>query len=144
MTRPFRSRAPDKKTPNEATIGEMASEFGVSLRALRFYEDRGLIRPRRSGARRLYGEAERRRLRTILRGKKFGFTLREIAELIASDSGEADLEDGLRAEKIVDQIVRLERRREEIEAMIVRLRAAHQTRRQAPAAIETPSELDKG
>jgi DNA-binding transcriptional MerR regulator len=144
MTRAFRSRVRGRRAPDEATIGEIASEFGVSLRALRFYEARGLIRPRRSGARRFYGETQRRRLRTILSGKKFGFTLREIAELIAADTGEADLEDGLGAEKIVDQIVRLERRRDEIEAMIGRLRAAHETRRQAPSVVETLKELDGG
>ncbi len=63
----------------EMTIGEMAREFGVTLRTLRFYEDRHLIRPRRMGNARYYGGADRVRLEMILKGKQLGFTLAEIS-----------------------------------------------------------------
>lgn len=124
------------KAADEATIGEIAREFGVSLRTLRFYEDRGLLHPRRNGPSRFYGAAERRRLKAILKGKQFGFTLTEISELIrAQRSGpEMDLEETLRPEQIADQLIHLERQREEIEAAIRRLRETHARRSQAQAS----------
>jgi len=113
----------------EATIGEVAREFAVSLRTLRFYEDRGLLQPRRQGASRLYNAADRRRLRIILKGKQLGFTLTEIRALIGGErDGEAEIEERLNAEQIADQLGHLERQRSEIDAAIARLRAAQQKR----------------
>ena len=63
------------------TIGELAAEFGVTARAIRFYEHQGLLAPRRMGQRRLYHRGERARLKLILRGKRLGMTLAEIKEL---------------------------------------------------------------
>jgi DNA-binding transcriptional MerR regulator len=109
----------------ETTIGEMAAEFGVSLRTLRFYEDRKLLRPKREGNMRIYGQGDRLRLSMILKGKQFGFTLTEIAELIgAQDSGD-DFEQKLRPQQIVSQIDHLERQRNEIEESIARLRETY-------------------
>ena len=117
------------KMDDEATIGEVAREFAVSLRTLRFYEDRGLLRPRREGPNRYYAPNERNRLRIILKGKQLGFTLTEIRQLIAGrEDGEADIEETLNAEQIAKQIRHLERQRDEIEAAIGRLRAAEQRR----------------
>jgi DNA-binding transcriptional MerR regulator len=63
----------------EFTIGEIAEEFGVTLRTLRFYEQRGLVHPARTGGRqRLYSDSDRERLREILLLRKLGFTLTEI------------------------------------------------------------------
>jgi len=64
----------------EATISEMARAYGVTSRTLRFYEDRKLLRPRRAGSARYYGDADHARLATILKGKQLGFTLTEIAD----------------------------------------------------------------
>jgi DNA-binding transcriptional MerR regulator len=64
------------------TIGELCREFGVTARALRFYEQKGLLRPERQGWKRLYDARERQRLQMILRGKKAGFTLAEIREML--------------------------------------------------------------
>lgn len=75
----------------EYTISELASEFSVTARALRFYEDKGLLRPTRSGQSRIYSAADRAQLRLILRGKRVGFTLNEIREMMnleTLDSGE--------------------------------------------------------
>lgn len=63
------------------TIGDLASEFGVTLRTLRFYEDKQLLSPRRQGASRLYSRRDRARLKLILLGKKVGFSLNQIKEM---------------------------------------------------------------
>ena len=62
------------------TIGELAEEFGVTSRALRLYEEEGLLDPQREGTRRIYNERNRVRLRLILRGKRLGWSLSEIRE----------------------------------------------------------------
>lgn len=64
--------------PATYTISEMAAEFGLTLRALRFYEQRGLLSPVRDGAHRVYSEANRARIAEIQRMRKLGFTVREI------------------------------------------------------------------
>lgn len=63
-------------------IAQLAREFGVTTRTVRFYEDKGLISPTRDGQRRIYSARDRVRLRLIMRGKRLGLTLDEIAELI--------------------------------------------------------------
>ncbi len=65
-----------------ATIGDVARECGVTLRALRFYEGKGLLKPIREGSTRLYDEEALRRLRIVLRAKRVGFSLIEIRELL--------------------------------------------------------------
>ena len=64
------------------TITELTREFGVSTRTLRFYEDEGLIHPERRGRTRLFRSADRRLLQEILRGRRIGFTIAEIREII--------------------------------------------------------------
>jgi DNA-binding transcriptional MerR regulator len=64
------------------TISELAREFALTTRAIRFYEDEGLIAPARHGRARVYGERERVRLKLVLRGKRLGLALAEIAELL--------------------------------------------------------------
>lgn len=82
--------------PQDAySIADLAREFSVTPRAIRFYEDKGLIAPAREGLRRIYSPRDRVRLKLILRGKRLGFTLREIQEIIdlydAEPTGEAQL-----------------------------------------------------
>ena len=110
---------------SEVTIGEMASEFNVSLRTLRFYEDRKLLRPRREGNTRLYSSTDRLRMQMILKGKQLGFTLTEIHDLIGSQEATEDFENKLKPQQIVSQIDHLERQRTEIDGAIARLRATH-------------------
>lgn len=64
------------------TITELTREFGVSTRTLRFYEDEGLINPERRGRTRLFRAADRRLIQEILRGRRIGFTIAEIREII--------------------------------------------------------------
>lgn len=63
-------------------IAELAREFDVTTRTIRFYEDQGLITPRRAGQRRVYAPRDRVRLKLIMRGKRLGFSLDEIREII--------------------------------------------------------------
>ena len=64
------------------TIGDLSREFGVTTRAIRFYEDQGLLTPGRDGQNRVYDARERVRLKLIVRGKRLGFSLREVAEML--------------------------------------------------------------
>jgi len=64
------------------TISDLAHEFALTTRAIRFYEDQGMIAPERRGRARVYRERERVRLKLILRGKRLGFSLLEIRELL--------------------------------------------------------------
>ena len=66
----------------EFSISELAREFAITPRAIRFYEDQGLLAPRRDGQRRIYTPRDRTRLKLTLRGKRLGLTLSEIRELI--------------------------------------------------------------
>ena len=118
----------------ELTISQMSRVFGVSLRTLRFYEDRGLIKPRRDGNARYYRATDRIRMEMILKGKKLGFTLTEIQDLIGGKGATetTDLEDQLNPQQIVTQLGHLERQRSEIEGAIEKLRATQS--RIAPGA----------
>ena len=73
---------PVEKERAEFSIGELASEFDVTPRAIRFYEDHGLLAPKREGQRRIYSPRDRTRLKLTLRGKRLGLSLSEIRELI--------------------------------------------------------------
>jgi DNA-binding transcriptional MerR regulator len=120
----------------ELTISQMSRVFGVSLRTLRFYEDRGLIKPRREGNARYYRASDRIRMEMILKGKKLGFTLTEIQDLIGGKGSTemTDLEDQLNPQQIVTQISHLERQRNEIEGAIERLRVTQGRFAQGAAA----------
>lgn len=64
------------------SISELASELGITQRTIRFYEEQGLLAPERVGSQRIYSARDRARLILILRGKKLGFSLRDIAEYL--------------------------------------------------------------
>src|SRR5882762_12005113 len=112
-----RSADADSPTGKVAfTIGELSREFGVTLRALRFYENKGLISPHRDGLSRLYSPGDRTRLALILKGKKLGFTLGEIRQMIAAEEGDADANTlALSREKCLEQIELLERQKADLE-----------------------------
>ena len=111
------------------SIGDIAREFGLSLRALRFYEDRGLLHPRRRGTTRLYSDRDRAHLQIILKGKQLGFTLGEIREILRTRADVAEpleLQLNLNPDQIVAQIRHLERQRADLEVALSELKAAHQ------------------
>ena len=64
------------------TISQLAEEFGITTRTMRFYEEKGLIKPQREGQKRLYSAADRVRIKLILRGKRIGMSLAESAQVI--------------------------------------------------------------
>lgn len=72
-----------ERDPDTFTIGDLAAEFEITTRAIRFYESRGLLAPRRRGTSRIYSRRDRARLALILRGKNLGFTLLDIGEYLA-------------------------------------------------------------
>jgi DNA-binding transcriptional MerR regulator len=86
MDEPIRSHAtidtPDALNRDTFTISDLSGEFDVTARALRFYEDQGLISPQRNGLARIYSKRDRARLAWILRAKRVGFSLAEIREMI--------------------------------------------------------------
>jgi len=75
-------RRPDASGRITWSISDLAREFALTTRAIRFYEDCGLVRPDRKGRARVYGERERVRIKLILRGKRLGLSLAEIGELL--------------------------------------------------------------
>ena len=102
------------------TISDLAGEFDTTLRALRFYEQKGLIRPQREGKRRIYSTEDRSRLALVFHGKRLGFTLGEIAAMLAAREGGESLD--LNRRKCLDQIRLLERQNREIEQALLELR----------------------
>jgi DNA-binding transcriptional MerR regulator len=92
------------------TISDLAKEFGVTTRTIRFYEDQGLLSPKREGTTRVFSPRDRVRLKLALRGKRLGFSLAEIRELF-------ELYDISRDEhkQIEEFLARLERRRAHLE-----------------------------
>ena len=102
------------------SIGELCDEFGVTARALRFYEDEQLIAPERRGTQRIYTERDRARLAWILRGKRVGFSLGEIKELLdLYDVGDGRQTQRLKTiERCRDRVATLENQRVDLDATI--------------------------
>ncbi|MEN9855036.1 MAG: hypothetical protein RL186_209 [Pseudomonadota bacterium] len=105
------------------TIGELSREFQATARALRFYEDKGMLHPQRDGLNRLYSVRDRARLQLILRGKRVGFSLSEIREMIdlydLGDNQRAQMQRSL--EKYIEQVAVLKQQREDIIGSIAEL-----------------------
>ena len=105
------------------TIGDLSREFGVTPRTIRFYEDEGMLTPRREGQRRLYERRDRVRLKLILRGKRLGFSLAEIREILAlyeAPPGEAG-QLGFLIDKIGERRRELHEKRRDIDATLAEL-----------------------
>ncbi len=120
--------AHDQDRKSVFTIGELAREFGITLRAIRFYEDKDLLNPRRQGMTRLYSRRDRARLKLILLGKRVGFSLVEIGEMLDL----YDLKDGQATQlkvaltKFDEQIAFLDAQCTEIEQALGDLRRARE------------------
>ncbi len=108
--------------PTWYTISDLSKEFDVTLRALRFYEAKGLIEPIRQGTSRIYSARDRIRLQLIITGKQLGFTLTEIASMIADngDASEGDLK--LSPDVLLRQITFLEDQQRTTTAALAELR----------------------
>ena len=106
--------------PDTYTISQLAAEFDVTTRTIRFYEDQGLLSPRREGSSRVFSGRDRVRLKLALRGKRLGFTLAEIRELFelydVSRDERRQLEEFLG--KLERRRAHLEQQREDIAVML--------------------------
>ena len=125
------------------TISDLAREFDVSTRTIRFYEEKGFIHPRRDGQRRIYSASDRTRIRLILRGKRIGMSLAECMEIIdmytPGDSSDAQLTSLLA--RVRERRSALEQQRRDLEETLHALdeienlcRQAQRTRTQRPEA----------
>ncbi|MBM7333902.1 MAG: MerR family DNA-binding transcriptional regulator [Alcanivorax sp.] len=115
------------------SIGELAREFDVTTRTIRFYEDQGLLSPRRRGQTRIYSPADRTTLKLILRGKRLGFSLAESRDLIRMYRPASDNRQQLEAllERIADKRAQLERQLADIRVLQTELDDAEARTRQA-------------
>jgi DNA-binding transcriptional MerR regulator len=106
------------------TIGELAQEFDVTPRTIRFYEDQGLLAPRRDGTRRIYSKRDQVRLKLVLRGKRLGFSLAEVRDMLELYDSAPD--ERAQLEKFVASLsarrAQLERQREEIDEVLGEIR----------------------
>jgi DNA-binding transcriptional MerR regulator len=103
----------DKGGEDLVRIGEMAKKYGVTLRTLRFYEDKGLLNPQRDGSTRLYTRRDKARLKLILLGRKVGFSLRDVKQMmdLYDPSGSNTKQLRLTLDKSEKQLARLQKQR---------------------------------
>jgi DNA-binding transcriptional MerR regulator len=114
---------PDALQREQFTISELTAEFGLTARALRFYEEEGMIAPQRQGLSRIYSRRDRARLAWIVRAKNVGFSLTEIKELIdLYDLGDGRVTQKQRTiERCREQVAKLTRQRDDIDSAIAEL-----------------------
>ncbi len=113
-------------TPAESrdlfAIADLAKEFGISTRAIRFYETKGLLSPERVGATRIFRRRDRARLILILRGKRLGFSLRDISDYLSLYDADRSQQVNLLLDKVDERLASLERQRDDLETTISELR----------------------
>jgi DNA-binding transcriptional MerR regulator len=121
------------------SISDLAGEFDVTTRTIRFYEEKGLLKPRREGTRRIYSAADRTRLRLILRGKRLGLSLDESADIIGMYGTPGNNRRQL--QKLVDKIREkredLQRQQRDLEAMLKELANAESKCHEALSALKS-------
>jgi DNA-binding transcriptional MerR regulator len=123
------------------SIAELAREFDLTPRAIRYYEDQGLIAPARAGVQRVYSKRDRIRLKLTLRGKRLGLSLAEIRELIDMyDTAPESSQLARLLEVLAHRRARLEQQREDIEAVLAELDTFE---RQCRALLDTPGKRRK-
>ena len=113
-------------TGEALTISQMADKFGLTPRALRFYESKGLLSPGREGRGRVYTQTDQRHVQLILKGRKLGFTIAEIGHMIAADAAQPVPQTlKMSREKCLEQIEHLEKQLHETTEALAELRRMH-------------------
>jgi DNA-binding transcriptional MerR regulator len=114
----------DVRDTRTYTIGQLAQELDLTARTIRFYEDEGLIAPLRAGTARIYTHADRARLILICRGKRLGFSVREIAEFLALYDADPHRAEQMRflGQKCRDRIAALEMQLRDVQQTLAELR----------------------
>jgi DNA-binding transcriptional MerR regulator len=122
MTAAARSTAHAKEAAT-LTITELAQEFDITPRAIRFYEDMGLLTPARAGRNRVYTQRDRTRLKLTLRGKRLGLSLQEVKQLVDMYDSKADTSQQLKAflQVLREHRSQLERQLDDIEVTLVEI-----------------------
>lgn len=115
-------------TQHTYSISELAREFGITTRTIRFYEEKGFISPMREGQKRLYTPADRVRIKLILRGKRIGMTLLESAEVIDLYDPEHNNEEQLHAliTSVTERRAKLLQQKKDIDEMLAGLQEVQQ------------------
>jgi len=123
-------------------IQEVAKELGVTMRALRFYEDKGLIAPQRVGTTRIYGKREVARIRLVLRGRRLGFTVREIKEFLDLYDADPEHVEQMRrfSLRVRERLDELEHRKAALEETIGELRELERETRENLARANKAAE----
>ena len=110
------------------SISELAQAFEVTPRSIRFYEEKGLLKPKRNGSNRIYSEADKVKLKLILRGKRLGFSLVESKDIIEMYQPKQNNDKQLQTliQKIRDKRRQLQQQLQDIETMMLELNDAEQ------------------
>jgi DNA-binding transcriptional MerR regulator len=143
--RPAAAATAARAAPRSYTITELALEFDITPRAIRFYEDVGLLTPQRAGRNRVYTQRDRTRLKLTLRGKRLGLSLQEIKQLVDMYDSPSDTAQQLQAflAVLAEHRRQLEQQREDLEITLAEI-AQHEARCRAllavaPAAAAPPA-----
>ncbi len=113
---------PEPENRDLFAIADLAKEFGISTRAIRFYEAKGLLSPERVGATRIFRRRDRARLILILRGKRLGFSLRDISDYLSLYDANRTQQVHLLIDMVDERLTSLERQRADLETTITELR----------------------
>lgn len=113
---------PEPENRDLFAIADLAREFDISTRAIRFYEAKGLLSPERVGATRVFRRRDRARLILILRGKRLGFSLRDISDYLSLYDANRTQQVHLLVDKVDERLALLERQKTDLETTINELR----------------------
>lgn len=113
---------PESESRDLFAIADLAREFGISTRAIRFYEAKGLLAPERVGATRIFRRRDRARLILILRGKRLGFSLRDISDYLSLYDADRSQQVHLLAGKVDERLASLEAQLRDIQTTIAELK----------------------
>lgn len=114
---------PEQESRDLFAIADLANEFGISTRAIRFYESKGLLRPERVGGTRVFRRRDRARLILILRGKRLGFSLRDISDYLSLyDAQSQTAQVNLLIQKVDERLALLEAQLGDLQTTIAELK----------------------